>query len=134
MMSLFVECTTCNSYYARVLLPEEAPRCRCGDYLDVEVFEDELQEAMDPQQLAEEANLGELSRMVDYISFLIISTDTLKVDVEIKSAELQRRCVELFPEKGYLFDLLYKSRFRRLWEQFRDAEGRCLDRNSNRTF
>jgi hypothetical protein len=134
MMSLFVECTTCNSYYARVLLPEDAPRCRCGDYLDVEAFEDESPEAVDPQLLAEEVSLGELSRMVDYISFLIISTDTLKVDIEIKSADLKRRCVELFPEKGYLFDLLYKSRFCRLWEQFRDADGRCLDRQRNNSF
>ena len=82
-----------------------------------------------PEQLAEEQDLGELSRAVDYISYLIVSTDTLKVDIEIKSAELKRRCIEMFPDKGHLFDLLYKSRFSRLWEQFRDEEGRCLDRN-----
>ena len=130
-MSLFVECTTCNSFYARLLLAEEAPRCRCGEVLvlDAGPADSELQESTDPRLLAEEADLNELSRMVDTISCLIVSTDTLKVDIEIKSAELRRRCVELFPDKGHLFDLLYKSRFRRLWEQFRDAEGRCLDRH-----
>lgn len=132
MMNLFVECTTCNSFYARILLPEETPRCRCGETLDVElVIADSFEEVQDPRLLAEEADLGELSRAVDHISYLIVSTDIMKVDVEIKIAELKRRCVELFPDKGYLFDLLYKSRFRRLWEQFRDANGRCLDRKSS---
>ena len=131
-MSLFVECNTCQLSYARLLISEEAPRCRCGEPLRVKPLPHNRSTPVDlttPAEQAEEEDLRELSRSVDYISYLIVSTDTLKVDIEIKSAELKRRCLELFPDKGHLFDLLYKSRFSRLWEQFRDANGRCLDRN-----
>ena len=132
MISLFVECNTCQLSYARLLISEEAPRCRCGEPLRVGRMPHKRPTASlpeNPDQVAEEEDLRELSRAVDYISYLIVSTDTLKVDIEIKSAELKRRCLEMFPDKGHLFDLLYKSRFSRLWEQFRDEEGRCLDRN-----
>jgi len=133
MMSLFVECNTCQLTYARILITEEAPRCRCGAPLRVGPMPHHqpvvAETTTSPAQQAEEADLRELSRAVDYISYLIVSTDTLKVDIDIKSAELKRRCLELFPDKGHLFDLLYKSRFSRLWEQFRDKNGRCLDRN-----
>ena len=131
MMSLFVECTTCQLTYARILVSEDSPRCRCGAPLRVGPRPHRDREAgADPEVQAEEADLRELSRAVDYISYLIVSTDTPRVDIEIKSADLKRRCLELFPDKGHLFDLLYKSRFRRLWDQFRDEHGRCLDRNS----
>jgi len=132
MMSLFVECTTCQLTYARILLSEEEPRCRCGAPLRAGPRPHAAAPSLLPRNRdlqAEENDLRELSRAVDYISYLIVSTDTPKVDIEIKSAELKRRCIELFPDKGHLFDLLYKSRFRRLWDQFRDANGRCLDRN-----
>jgi hypothetical protein len=132
MMSLFVECSTCQLTYARILLSEDSPRCRCGAPLHVgprQLHGDDKVASDDPELQAEEADLRELSRAVDYISYLIVSTDTPRVDIDIKSAALKQRCLELFPDKGHLFDLLYKSRFRRLWEQFRDANGRCLDRN-----
>lgn len=132
MMSLFVECTTCQLTYARILLSEDSPRCRCGAPLHVgsrSVPAHQAPRRSDSEMQAEEADLRELSRAVDYISYLIVSTDTPRVDIDIKSAALKQRCLELFPDKGHLFDLLYKSRFRRLWEQFRDANGRCLDRN-----
>ena len=131
-MSLFVECNTCQLSYARLLISEEAPRCRCGSPLRVGPMPHNHSSPVDlttPAERAEEEDLRELSRAVDYISYLIVSTGTLKIDIEIKSAELKRRCLELFPDKGHLFDLLYKSRFTRLWAQFRDANGRCVDRN-----
>jgi hypothetical protein len=132
MMSLFVECSTCQLSYARLLISKEAPRCRCGEPLRLGHWphiKPSPELLASPEQQAEEDDLRELSRSVDYISYLIVSTDTPRVDIDIKSAELKRRCIELFPGKGHLFDLLYKSRFSRLWEQFRDKNGRCLDRN-----
>jgi hypothetical protein len=132
MMSLFVECNICQLSYARLLISEETPRCRCGEPLRIgRMPHDPSTPAVprNPAEEAEEEDLRELSRSVDYISYLIVSTDTDKIDIDIKSAALKRRCLELFPDKGHLFDLLYKSRFCRLWEQFRDKNGRCLDRN-----
>ena len=131
-MSLFVECNICQLSYAKLLISAEAPRCRCGEPLPVGSIPPIQATAAvltNPAEQAEEEDLRELSRSVDYISYLIVSTDTEKIDIDIKSAALRRRCLELFPDKGHLFDLLYKSRFSRLWEQFRDKNGRCLDRN-----
>jgi hypothetical protein len=41
-------------------------------------------------------------------------------DVEIEKAELREECARLFPDKLALYDMIYESRFQRLWEQFRD--------------
>lgn len=117
---MVVTCETCGKTYARVLLQAVAqPRCRCGTPLHLEgpgpQFVD--REAMQ----AEEAKLGELSRAADRVSFLIVATDCPRIDVDIQRAELRRRCGKLFPDKLELFDMIYESRFRRLWEQFRAA-------------
>jgi hypothetical protein len=55
------------------------------------------------------------------VCFLIVATDTPRIDVDIQRAEVRRRCLELFPDKMHVFDLVYESRFRRLWDQFRAA-------------
>ena len=118
-MSLVVTCKACGASYARVFLEVAAERrCRCGKPLD-------LEEPVDSEALrAEEAKVRELSRAADRLSFLIVATDCPRVDVDIQRAELRRRCRTLFPDKMELYDMIYESRFKRLWEQFRDAERR----------
>ncbi len=116
-MSLVVTCPSCGTSYARVLLASETARCRCGARLDpagpAPSFVD--RDAL----LAEEAKLRELSRRADRLSFLIVATDCPRVDVDIEREALRRRCRDLFPDKMHLFEMIYESRFRRLWEQFR---------------
>ena len=51
----------------------------------------------------------------------IFATDVPRVDVDIERANVRRRCQELFPDKMHVFDLVFESRFQRLWEQFRAA-------------
>jgi hypothetical protein len=41
------------------------------------------------------------------------------VDVEIAQNRVREKCLELFPDKLELFEMIYESRFKRLWEQFR---------------
>ena len=119
-MGLLVECPQCGKSYGRVFLdPEREPHCRCGEplrrlggepqFVDREAF------------VREENRLGELQRAADRVSFLIVATDCPRVDIDIQRAELRRRCKTLFPDKMDLFEMLYESRFRRLWEQFRSA-------------
>lgn len=117
---MLVTCETCGRSYARVLLQAAAAaRCRCGASLRADgpgpQFVD--REAMQ----AEEAKLGELSRAADRVSFLIVATDCPRIDVDIQRAALRRRCGTLFPDKLDLFDMIYEARFRRLWQQFREA-------------
>ena len=113
-MDLFVSCSQCGRSYAALLLPEEA-RCRCGAFLEQGATS--LAEAL----RQEEAALTELRRLAERVSFLIVATDTPRVDVDIQRAQLRRRCAELFPDKMHVYDLVYESRFQRLWEQFRAA-------------
>ena len=77
---------------------------------------------VDPEALRqEEAALQELRRLADHISFLIVATDTPRIDVDIVRANARRRCQELFPDKMHVYEMVYESRFQRLWQQFRAA-------------
>ncbi len=64
--------------------------------------------------------LATFQRKADRIAFLIVASDYERVDVEIEKAELREECARLFPGKLDLYDMIYESRFRRLWEQFRE--------------
>ena len=64
--------------------------------------------------------VAELRRMADRISGDIITQrilDQEQLDSRIAAAETI--CRETLPDKLELFNLIYLSRFQRLWEQFR---------------
>jgi len=63
--------------------------------------------------------MKELSRMADKVCRLILNSDYPDVDIAIARSRLRERCEELFPDRMDLFDLIYESRFDRLWSQFR---------------
>ena len=60
-----------------------------------------------------------LQRMVDRVCVLILSTDLPEIDIEIEKNKVRDHCLELYPDREHLFEMIYESRFRRLWEQFR---------------
>ncbi|HEX9867275.1 MAG TPA: hypothetical protein VGC99_01550 [Candidatus Tectomicrobia bacterium] len=68
----------------------------------------------------ENEKLAAFQRKADRIAFLIVASDYERIDVEIEKAELRQECARLFPDKLELYDMIYESRFQRLWEQFRD--------------
>jgi hypothetical protein len=119
-MDLLVECESCGQSYARLFLeaaPE--PRCRCGARLTVE---GEGPRFVDRDTVVREENrVGELTRAADRLAFLIVATDCPRIDVDIERANLRRCCQQLFPDKMELYEMVYESRFRRLWQQFRSA-------------
>jgi hypothetical protein len=55
----------------------------------------------------------------DRITNLILHSDVEWIDVEIRISEMRERCRELAPLKVELFEYVYASRFRRLWDQWR---------------
>lgn len=65
---------------------------------------------------------AELKAAADEICRLIADTDYPAVDVAIKAAQLRRWCEENLPDKTSLFDMIYLSRFKRLWRRFRPDE------------
>ena len=70
----------------------------------------------------EDEQVRELSRQADRICEMIVAEEASAVDVEIQQAKLREAVARLFPEKVGLFQLLYESRFRRLWQQFREGQ------------
>ena len=71
---------------------------------------------------AEKRDAETIRRLADGISCLIIATDYPLIDIEIEMKRLREACAELFPDSVHLYHLIYESRFRRLWEQFRGGE------------
>ena len=63
-----------------------------------------------------------LRRQADEICRLIRTTDYTRVDILIKINGLREWCRIHIPERRRLFDMIYASRFERLWAQFRTDE------------
>jgi uncharacterized protein YecE (DUF72 family) len=68
----------------------------------------------------EEEKVQILSREAERIVSLILHTDYAKVDIDIEKEKLRKMCVDLFPDKARLFEMIYERRFERLWRQFRE--------------
>lgn len=64
--------------------------------------------------------MTELQRMADHVCRLIVQTDYPEVDVLIERSKVRERCEALFPDRMGLYDMIYESRFDRLWRQFRE--------------
>ncbi len=58
--------------------------------------------------------------MADRVCQLILSSDLPDVDVAIEKEKVRARCEELFHDRMDLYDMIYESRFQRLWEQWRE--------------
>ena len=65
----------------------------------------------------------QLQRMADRVCVLILSSDLPAIDIEIEKSKVRERCLDLYPDREWLYDMIYESRFDRLWEQFRGEGG-----------
>lgn len=63
--------------------------------------------------------LREFQRRADEISRLILGTALPWIDIEIQIEKLRWEAERLFPRRQRLFEMIYVSRYRRLWEQWR---------------
>ncbi len=63
--------------------------------------------------------MKELQRMADRVCSLILISDYPEIDIEIERSKVRERCEELYPDRMDLYEMIYESRFDRLWEQFR---------------
>ena len=57
--------------------------------------------------------------MADNVCSLILISDYPEVDLEIEKEKVKQEFSKLFPDKLYLYEMIYESRFKRLLEQFR---------------
>lgn len=67
----------------------------------------------------EEEKVQEIKRRSEEIVSCILDPAYRAVDIQIKMDALRDTITAYFPEKSYLYDLIYESRFKRIREQFR---------------
>ena len=100
--------------------------CACGERLSLAHREEHLDESLEQalKEIREEnaQKAEELKRMVERVCALIVSTDIPEVDIEIEKEKVRERPSRLFPDRMNLYEMIYESRFKRLWEQFRSPK------------
>ena len=64
--------------------------------------------------------MQKLQRAVSRVCVLILRDDYPAIDVEIAKEQVRNLAEELFPDRMDLYEMVYESRFRRLWEQWRE--------------
>ena len=47
--------------------------------------------------------------MADRVCTLILSSDLPAIDIEIEKNKVRERCLELYPDRELLYDLIYKK-------------------------
>jgi len=114
-----IRCPFCGREYDPTLFEfGRRIRCACGQVVRFEhreVFNEE-------ERLIEERRINDIKRLADRIAFLIVSTDYPEIDIMIEKERLKEKIKDSFPDKAYLYDLIYETRFQRLIEQFRRGE------------
>lgn len=60
-----------------------------------------------------------IKTMADRVCRHILSSDYPGIDIEIEKGHLRDKVTELFPDRIELYEMIYESRFTRLWQQFR---------------
>ncbi len=63
--------------------------------------------------------MRDLQRLADRVCVLTLSSDLPAIDIEIEKNKVRERCLDLYPDREELYEMIYESRFQRLWEQFR---------------
>jgi len=74
----------------------------------------------------EEELYRELQGRADRLCSLIAESDYPAIDVVIEIRKVREFAEDHFPDRMDLFEKIYESRFKRLWEQFRAGSGETL--------
>ncbi len=67
----------------------------------------------------EDEAIRRLQEHADRICQMVVSGDVPQLDIEIQQQTLRDTVTRMFPDKPLLYPLVFESRFRRLWQQFR---------------
>ena len=70
--------------------------------------------------IARRERMQQLQRMADRVCTLILSSDLPAIDIAIEKSKVRQRCLDLYPYREWLYNMIYESRFDRLWQQFRE--------------
>ena len=118
-----IRCPHCKREYDVTLFEfEKTVKCICGNVISLQ--HKETLAGLSDAHKEEDEKITKIKNLADKIAFLIVSTDYPRIDIEIEKENFRERINELFPDKSYLYELIYEPRFRRLEEQFRKNSAR----------
>ncbi len=119
-----VTCAKCGREYDITLFQfGNKVQCECGAVIDatqpLRPFQPRRQTRL--AEFLARLKMSELQRMSERVCALILNPEYPQIDIEIEKAKVRERCQQLFPDSMDLYEMIYESRFTRLWEQFRAA-------------
>lgn len=121
-----VRCPNCKREYDVTLFEfGKGVTCECGRVLKLSHEEslNNLNNLLRQFEIeAEEEKLWTIKRASERIASLILDPNYPEIDIEIEKKKFKELIKEEFPDKAYLYDLIYEPRFKRLEEQFRASK------------
>lgn len=118
-----VRCPKCGLKYDVTKLEDDGKfKCRCGFELDLSLIEsadDFLRYAEDAE---ERKKALEIQRDAQRVCQMILDESLQAVDIEIAKDKLKDKVRAFFPDKMETYQMIYESRFKRLWDQFREGK------------
>ena len=94
-------------------------RCPCGYSLDlslIETLEDFLRFAESDEERKKARDIQDEAQI---ICRMILDDAYSEIDIEIAKEKLEAKVERFFPDRMDLYRMIYDSRFKRLWDQFR---------------
>jgi len=126
-----IVCPRCNRQYDITLFEfDRRVVCECGEVIAAEgLFPVErtnananiLPNQKERAKLVARQEMARLQRAADRVCSLILISDYPEIDIDIEKAKVRGLAEELFPARMDLYEMIYESRFRRLWDQFRSS-------------
>lgn len=119
-------CPNCGKEYDVTLFEYgHKVKCSCGEtillenkkYKDKYGFFKKLLSEIQTQK--KEKQFEKLKSDSDRICRMILDKRHKAVDINIAINKFREKFLKLFPEKKYLYNMIYEARFNRLWNQFR---------------
>ena len=93
--------------------------CRCGRKLDLSLLSTANDFLRYFESEEERSKAREIQEDAEVICGMILNDQCPDVDIEIARKELEEKVLEYFPDKMETYRMIYDSRFKRLWDQFR---------------
>ncbi|OGW85088.1 MAG: hypothetical protein A3C35_02565 [Omnitrophica bacterium RIFCSPHIGHO2_02_FULL_46_11] len=115
-----IRCPKCGVQHDVVKFEEGKQfECRCGFKLNLSLIETAEDFLRFCEGAEEHKKAGEIQRDAQAICQMILDLAYSDVDIEIAKEHLEEKVKNLFPDKMETYRMIYESRFKRLWDQFR---------------
>ena len=119
-----VRCPHCGAQHDVALFQYgQKIRCGCGRQLDLSLIQTVQDFERYFQSVEDREKALEIQEEASRVCQMILDSTCPDVDIEIAKTKLKDRVRKLFPDKMLLYEMIYESRFKRLWEQFRKTSG-----------